>query len=216
MSTINYTTVLFDRTKTIGAFAVVGLVAALLLCLVQPLKYSSTVRLLVMQDLGSATDAYTASRSEERIAENLSTIVYTTTFFDEVMDAGFSIQERYFPSKDYKKRQEWAKTVDATISRGSGLMTITAYHQDVSQAEQIARAVASVLTAKASEYTSGGGVEVRLIDAPLNSRWPVKPNILANAVSGAVLGGLAGIGFVLTQYEKIRRRHQFPHEDNIS
>ena len=114
------------------------------------------------------------------------------------------------------KRQEWAKTVDATIARGSGLMTITAYHQDVSQAEQIARAVASVLTAKAGEYTSGGGVQVKLIDAPLNSRWPVKPNILANAVSGAVLGGLAGIGFVLTQYEKIRRRHQFPHEDNIS
>ena len=52
----------------------VGLVVALLVCFVQPLKYSSTVRLLVMQDLGSATDAYTASRSEERIAENLSTI----------------------------------------------------------------------------------------------------------------------------------------------
>jgi len=216
MATINYTTILFDRIKTIGAFAVVGLVAALLLCLVQPLKYSSTVRLLVMQDLGSTTDAYTASRSEERIAENLSTIVYTTTFFDEVMGAGYSIQERYFPTKDYKKRQEWAKTVDATIARGSGLMTITAYHQDVSQAEQIARAVASVLTDKADEYTSGGGVQVKLIDAPLNSRWPVKPNILANAVSGAVLGGLAGIGFVLMQYEKIRRRHQFVHEDNIS
>ncbi len=216
MATINYTSILFDRARTIGAFCVVGLVVALLVCFVQPLKYSSTVRLLVMQDLGSATDAYTASRSEERIAENLSTIVYTTTFFDEVMKAGFSIQERYFPTKDYKKRQEWAKTVDATIARGSGLMTITAYHQDVSQAEQIARAVASVLTAKASEYTSGGGVQVKLIDAPLNSRYPVKPNILANAVSGVVLGGLVGIGFVLMQYEKIRRRHQFVHEDNIA
>lgn len=212
MATINYTSVLFDRARTIGAFAAVGLVLALLVCLVQPLKYSSTVRLLVMQDLGSATDAYTASRSEERIAENLSTIVYTTTFYDEVMDAGYSIQERHFPTKDYKKRQEWARTVDATIARGSGLLTVTAYHQDVSQAEQIARAVASVLTDKASEYTSGGGVQVKLIDAPLNSRWPVQPNVLANAVSGAVLGGLAGIGFVLTQYEKIRRRHQFVGE----
>ncbi len=213
MPTINYTTVLLDRAKTIGAFAAAGLVGALLLCVVQPLKHSSTVRLLVMQDLGSTTDAYTASRSEERIAENLSTRIYTTTFFDEVMGSGFSIQEKYFPSKDYKRRQEWAKTVDATISRGSGLLTVTAYHQEVAQAEQIARAVASVLTEKADEYTSGGGVQVSLIDAPLNSRWPVKPNILANAVSGAVLGGLVGMGFVLTHYEKIRRRHTLARED---
>lgn len=216
MATINYTTVLLNRARAIAAFGAVGLVIALLICFVQPLKYSSTVRLLVMQDLGSTTDAYTASRSEERIAENLSTIVYTTTFFDEVMKSGFSIQERYFPTQDYKKRQEWAKTVDATIARGSGLMTVTAYHQDVSQAEQIARAVAFVLTEKASEYTSGGGVQVKLIDAPLNSRYPVRPNILANAVTGLVLGGLIGMGFVLARYEKIRRRHQFPHEDNIS
>lgn len=216
MASINYTTVLLDRARTIGAFIAAGLVLALLACFVQPLKYSSTVRLLVMQDLGSATDAYTASRSEERIAENLSNLVYTTTFFDEVMNAGYSIQTRYFPTKDYKKRQEWAKTIDTTIARGSGLMTVAAFHQDVAQAEQIARAVASVLTEKAGEYTSGGGVQVKLIDAPLNSRWPVRPSFVANAVSGAVLGGLVGIGFVLSRYEKIRRRHQFSHEDNIA
>jgi len=28
---------------------------------------------------------------EERIAENLSTIVYTTTFFDQVINSGFEI-----------------------------------------------------------------------------------------------------------------------------
>ena len=216
MATINYTTIIYDRLRTIVAFAAAGLVLALLASFVQPMKYSSTVRLLVMQDLGSATDAYTASRSEERIAENLSTIVYTTTFFDDVMGAGFSIQDRYFPTEDYKKRREWTKTVEATISRGSGIMNVSAYHQDVTQAEQIARAVAFVLTQKATDYVSGGNVEVRIIDAPLNSRWPVRPNFIANSVSGVVLGGLLGIGFVLMQYEKIRRRHQFVHEDLIS
>lgn len=216
MATINYTTIIFNRMRTIIAFAVAGTVLALLVSFVQPLKYSSTVRLLVMQDLGSATDAYTASRSEERIAENLSTIVYTTTFFDDVINSGFSIQDRYFPTQDYKKRREWAKTVDATIARGSGIMTISAYHQDVSQAEQIARAVAFVLTEEATNYVSGGNVQVKIIDAPLNSRYPVRPNIVANSVSGLVLGGLVGIAFVLLQYEKIRRRHQFVHEDGIA
>src|SRR3989338_9490681 len=85
------------------AYALVGLVLALVVSFVQPLRYSSTVRLLVLQDVGSAVDAYTASRSEERIADNLSTIIYTTTFFDQVMGAGFGIDQTVFPENDSKR-----------------------------------------------------------------------------------------------------------------
>ncbi len=208
MSTPNYSSILMDRWKVIVSFGLLGLVFAFLISVVQPLRYSSTVRLLVLQSVGTSVDAYTASRSEERIAENLSTIMYTTTFFDEVLNAGFSIDESSFPEQDYQRRREWNKTIDATVARGSGLMTITAYHRDVDQAEQIARAVSFVLTEKASEFTSGSNVEVKLIDSPLNSRWPVKPNIPANAFSGFVLGGLLGMAYVVTQYNRIRRRHQ--------
>lgn len=213
MASPNYTNVLIDRWKAVLAFAALGLVLSLIVSFVQPLKYSSSVRLLVLQDIGTAVDAYTASRSEERIAENLSTLVYSTTFFDEVINAGFSIDGDYFPEQDAKRRREWSRTIDATVSRGSGLMTVTAYHPDVTQAEQLARAVSFVLTQNASELTSGSTVEVKLIDSPLNSRWPVKPNIPANVVSGFVLGGLVGVAFVLLGYEKIRRRHQFVHEE---
>ncbi|OGL95845.1 hypothetical protein A2348_00335 [Candidatus Uhrbacteria bacterium RIFOXYB12_FULL_58_10] len=213
MASTNHTTVLLERWKSIGAFCLLGLVLSLIVSFVQPLKYSSTVRLLVLQDIGTSVDAYTASRSEERIAENLSNLVYTTTFFDAVINAGFSIDGKYFSEQDAKRRREWSRTVDTTVARGSGLMTVSAYHQDVAQAEQFARAVAFVLTQNASEYTSGSNVEVKVIDSPLNSRWPVKPNIPANAVAGIVLGGLVGAAFVLLEYEKIRRRHQLVHED---
>lgn len=213
MSSPNNTTILFDRWKTVVSFGLLGLVFALLISFIQPLRYSSTVRLLVLQNIGTSVDAYTASRSEERIAENLSTIIYTTTFFDEVLNAGFSIDTDLFPEQDYKRRREWGKTIDATVSRGSGLMTVTAYHRDVDQAEQIARAVSFVLTEKASEFTSGNNVEVKLIDSPLNSRWPVKPNIPANILSGFVLGALLGMAFVVMQYDRIRRKHQLVHED---
>ncbi len=213
MPSRNYTTLLWYGWRTILLFACVGLVLALVISFFQPLKYSSTVRLMVLQDVGSSVDAYTASRSEERIAENLSTILYTTTFFNEVIASGYSIDPSSFHKEDYKKRQDWMKTVSATVSRGSGIMTISAYHQDVIQAEQIVKAVATVLMEQVQVYTSGGNVEVRLIDDPLNSRWPVKPNILANIFSGFVLGGLMGIGYIWLQSERIRRRHQLIHEE---
>lgn len=194
-------------------FGLLGLVLALIVSFVQPLGYSSTVRLLILQDVGSSVDAYTASRAEERIADNLSTLLYTSTFFDQVMDAGFDIDQTVFPDDASKKRKVWGNMVKATVARGSGLLSITAYHRDIDEAEQIVRAIAVVLTERVDEYTSGGSVDVRLVDDPLNSRWPVKPNILVNILSGFILGGFVGIGFVLLQTERIRRRHQLVHEE---
>lgn len=189
-------------------FGLLGLVLSLIISFVQPLEYSSTARLLILQNVGSGVDAYTASRSEERIAENLSTIVYTSTFFEQVMDSGFDVDDGAFPRDDSKRRRAWRRTVSATVARGSGLLTLRAFHQDVRQAEQIVRAVAFVLTDRVGEFTSGGNVQVRLIDAPLNSLWPVRPNVLANLVSGFVLAGFVGVAYVMLESEKIRRRHQ--------
>jgi len=210
---VNYTTILAQAWFTIVLFGLLGLVLALIISFVQPLKYSSTARLLILERTGLTTDAYTASRSEERIAENLTSVIYTTTFFNEVMTAGFGIDVSAFPVDDNNRRRAWARTVTATVARGQGLLTVTAFHRDIQQAEQIVRAVSQVLTEQAPDFTSGSNVQVRLIDAPLNSKYPVKPNVIANAFSGFVLGGLVGIGYVLAQSERIRRRHQFVHED---
>lgn len=209
----NYIRDLFHNWHTIAMFGLLGLVLALIISFIQPLKYSSTARLLILQDVGSGVDAYTASRSEERIADNLSTLIYTSTFFDQVMGSSFSIDESIFPDDPSKQRKEWGRTVNATVARGSGLLTVTAYHRDVDQAEQLVRAIAFVLTDRVGEYTSGGDVKVNLVDEPLNSRWPVKPNVLVNLLSGFVLGGFVGVTYVLLQTERIRRRHQLVHED---
>ncbi len=202
---------LFTGWQSILMFGLLGLVLSLVVSFVQPLRYASSARLLILQNVGASVDAYTASRSEERIADNLSTIIYTSTFFDEVLNAGFKIDKDVFPQDDTSARRAWKKTVDATVSRGSGLLTITAYHPDVRQAEQIVRAVAFVLTDRVSEFTSGDNIKVRLIDAPLNSRWPVKPNIPANTASGFFLGAFVGMAYVMVQTERLRRRHQLVH-----
>jgi capsular polysaccharide biosynthesis protein len=198
---------------TILAFAMLGLVIALLVSFLQPLRYSSTVRLLILQENASSLDAYTASRSTERLAENLATIVFTTSFYDQVMSAGFDIDKTVFPSREDKKRKYWGKTVSATVSRGNGLLTVSVYHTNVEQAQQIVNAIAYVLTQRADDYLSGSDVSVRVVDSALDSRWPAKPNIPANTFSGLILGGLAGVGYVLLQAERVKRRHQLIDEE---
>ncbi len=213
MARHHYSDIFLRGWGTIVAFAVLGLVLALILSFLQPLRYSSTVRLLIIQDVGNL-DAYTASRSVEQVANNLATIVYTTSFFNEVMSAGFDIDESVFPTQEYNKRQTWEKMVSTSVERGTGLLTVTVYHQDVKQAEQIVNAISYVLTQQASSYIStGGSVTVKVVDTALDSRWPAKPNIPANAFSGLVLGGLAGVAFLLLQAERLRRRHQLVDED---
>ncbi|MDA1038639.1 MAG: Wzz/FepE/Etk N-terminal domain-containing protein [bacterium] len=198
--------------RTIILTAVLGLIAAIVLSFFQPLRYRSSIRVLITQNVG-IVDAYTASRSSERIADDISTLIATTAFYGAVMDSGFAIRASYFPTEDRLRRKLWAKTVQSTVLRGTGLLQVDVYHTSVDQAEQIARAMAFVLTTRANEFVSGGGVNARLVDNPLNSRFPVKPNIPINAVTGLVLGGLAGVALVFINTEKLRRRHQLIHEE---
>lgn len=211
MSSTHYSTDLFRGSRSIATFAIFGAVIALLASFIQPLQYSSSVRLLILEQTGSV-DAYTASRSVERLSENFATIIFTTAFFDQVMNAGFDIDKNRFSEKEYKRRKQWSRMVDTTVSRGTGLLSIDVYHPDVDQAEQIVNAIAFILRRDADQYVPGGSIEIRLVDTALNSRWPVRPNIPANIFSGFILGGLIGVAYILLQAEKLRRRHQYVHD----
>lgn len=190
--------------------AAIGMVVAVLLSLTQTLAYSSTTRILITQELG-VVDAYTASRSAERIADDLAGIVYTSTFFDKVINSGSDIDRDYFPRDQVKSRKVWSETVTASVSRGTGLLSIRAYHPDVSQAQEIALAVANVLSTDGWTYTSGGNITIQVVDDPLNSKYPVRPNIPINAISGFFLGGIAGAAYIFIQAERQRIRHRIVH-----
>lgn len=198
--------------RTILLVAVLGLIFAVILSFFQPLKYRSTTRLLISQNVG-IVDAYTASRSSERIADDIATLVHTSSFYNAVMDSGFNIRRNYFPTDELKRRKLWNKTIQPTVLRGTGLLEINVFHTSVDQAEQIARAVSFVLTTQAGDFASGGGIGVRQVDEPLNTRFPVKPNIPVNAFMGLVLGGLAGFALVMINIERLKRRHQLIHEE---
>ena len=84
MAKIRYSTIFLRGWSTIILFAVLGLVLAVVFSFLRPLEYSSTVRLLITQNVGTV-DAYTAARSAERIAEDLATITYTTSLASEII-----------------------------------------------------------------------------------------------------------------------------------
>jgi capsular polysaccharide biosynthesis protein len=204
-------TPLLEGWLTILLCGIVGMALAVLLSFARSLEYSSTTRILITQELG-VVDAYTASRSAERIADDLANIVYTSTFFAKVMASGYNIDPTYFSDDEIARRKEWENAITASVSRSSGLLSITAYHPDVTQAEELAQAVAYILTTQGWTYTSGGNITVQVVDDPLNSRYPVRPNLLVNGFSGLVLGLLGGAGYLLITAERTRRRHRFIDE----
>lgn len=193
-------------------YASIGLVLAVLLSLLRPLEYSATTRIGITQELGSV-DAYTASRSAERIADNLSDAVYFTAVFNELLDAYPDIDATYFGATEKKRRERWGNAITTSVTRGNGLLTIRVYHTSSEQAGLISGAIAEYLAAEGWKYTSGADISIQVVDDVLLSAWPVRPNIPMNAFSGLLLGGLAGVGYILIQTERLRRRHQMIFEE---
>jgi capsular polysaccharide biosynthesis protein len=199
----HYAYVITRNWKKVVLFGLAAAIVGAGLSFLFPLQYSSTLRLLIIQKQLSQADPYTAIKASERIADNLGQIVYTTSFFDKVLEAGFNVDKSVFKTDDTKRRRQWRTMIDTQVIRGSGMLAVTVYHQDPEQASQIAQAIAFVLTTEGWEYVGGGDLQVKLVDEPLNSRYPVKPNVPANAFMGFVLGIMAGTGYVLS----VARRH---------
>jgi capsular polysaccharide biosynthesis protein len=205
MSDINYTDSIRRGWKRIVLFALLTAAFAAAVSFAFPLRYGSTMRLLIIQNQLSSADPYTAIKASERISDNLAQILFTTDFYDKVMAAQFNIDEEYFAGEERKQRKLWNDTISTRVLRGSGMLDITVYHTDPDQATQISQAIAFVLTTEGWEYIGGGDLQVRVVDEPLMSRWPVRPNVPANAFMGLVLGGIAGSGYVLLKEGKRRR-----------
>ncbi len=172
-------------------FAVLGAFLAFSLSFLRPLEYSSTVRLLIIQRGNVPGDAYNAIKSVEGISETLSQVVTTSSFFDKVL-ANEGIDRRPFRGDERKKRKKWQKTISAQVQRGTGFLDITIYHASVSQARELTNIISRILIAEGWQFVSTP-IEVKMVDSPVVSRFPVRPNFLANALAGFMLGGIIAL-----------------------
>lgn len=165
---------------------------------IQPLKYEADSKLIVVQNLGGTiVDQYTASKSNEYLSSILAKVVSSENFFNDVMVSGFNIDKNYFSERSDEKMKMWEKTVYAGVISDTGIITISVFHPDKYQLGQIARAVNYILKTKNGQYHGGGdGVNVKIINEPIISNWPTKPNFILNFGMALVLGLIVGFNYV--------------------
>ncbi len=201
MPSPNYVRLLVRSWRTMIVGALLGAVLASLFSITQPLRYSSTERVLITQTNTAGVDPYTAIKSTERIAQNLSAIMYTTSFFNAVM-AKAKVDPSYFPADEYEKRAMWTKTITTSVEGNTGVMTIVAYHPKREEATELAIRVAEEIRDIAPTYF-GFSIRVQIIDDPLPSRFIAKPDFAANAGFGAILGCLLGVAWVMGKVKQV-------------
>jgi len=173
-----------------------GVLLAVTLSFLQPLQYSSTVRLLITQPGSINVDAFTVLKSNERIAQNLSQLLRTSTFFENILTQAPAVEAGYFPNEEYERRRLWNKTISTSVDSGSGLMTISIYHRDLAQARSLVIAASNEISKQAPNYF-GPAVRVQVIDSPLNSRWFARPNFLNNGMYGLFIGVMVSTLWIL-------------------
>lgn len=181
--------------------SVLGLVLAIGFSLVQPLRYSSTVRLLITQTNITGLDPYTAVKSTERIAQNLTEVVYTSSFFNAVMASG-DVDASYFPQDEISKRDMWRQAIATAVTPGTGVMSVTAYHPSRDQATQLAVRVAQEIANQTPNFF-GYSVRVQIIDDPLPSRFFAKPDFVRNAMFGGIAGFLVASAWVFGRSKNV-------------
>lgn len=175
----------------------VFLIFALAATLARPLKYRSSCRLLVMQDYSAQSEPDAASKSAQYLSNIFSEVVYSSSFFNEVISSDYNIDKNYFNKNDEKRQKQWSKMISAKAISDTGIIDIDIYHTNKEQADQISQAISYILKTKHYLYHGGGDkVSVMIIDNPITSNWPVRPNIIVNLVLAFIFGLCAGIGFL--------------------
>lgn len=180
--------------------AVGGAIIALILSVLQPLRYRATMRVLIIQATTPTLDAFTAVKSSEKVGRNLGRVIASSYFLERVLAANPAIDRAAFPQDERRRRRVWERMVESSVAAETSVMEVRVFHARSAQAHAVAEGVGNVLVRDARDYTGSADINVKVIDSPLVSRFPVRPNIVFNVVFGFVLGGLFGAAWRYLRY----------------
>lgn len=205
MSQFSYTKTIRSHWEVIALVTGIAVVVTLLLAVVSPFKYRATAKVLIIQNQVANLDAYTATKSAEKIGKNLTEVISNSIFYNEVVKANPAIANE-FSSDNLKRRKEWQKDVETTIISETGVLQLSVYNVDKQKAAEILQSISAVLLARGQEFHGGGdAVTMKVIDDIYVSKYPVRPNVPMNLAFALVAGLVFGTLLVILQ-ESARQR----------
>jgi capsular polysaccharide biosynthesis protein len=214
MNKISYLQTIKRDWHVIALLAGIAIVASLGVSLLQPFKYEARAKVLVIQNQVSHLDAYTATKSAEKIGKNLSEVVESTSFYNDVVALYPAIKDE-FSVDPIDLRKEWKQDVNAEIIPETGILDVRAYNEDRQTVADLVNTMTYVLVNKSEKYHGGGlTVSIQVIDDVVVSRYPVRPNIFVNTALAFMLGIVAGSVFVvLNQIRRTAKQENEVSED---
>lgn len=175
--------------KIVLFFAILFAILSSVVSLLFSLEYRADAQVYVISKSRYGVDPYTVIKSAERVGENLVQLTKTNDFYNKVMEQpGYNLDKSNFVDvSERTKRKRWQKTVATSVVYGTGVINIMAYHTDPAMAKKYAGATADTLAAQGWQYV-GGDVTIKVVNDPIASRFPMRPNIVLNIILGFGLG----------------------------
>lgn len=177
--------------------------------LTRPFEYQATVQLLIIQKQADDQDLLSALRATEQVGKSLTDVIYTSTFFEKVLNSDYPIKKK-FSDRPEQRREEWRKAVRTSVAQQSGIITVMVYDTDKEQAAVLARSIAHILTDESQEFHGKSNIIVKVVDDVYTKRWPVKPNLVGSTLAAIFFGSLAGIALVAILPSFRPKREQRP------
>lgn len=183
------TTILRRRSKIIVLTGVIVALATFLVTLLFPMEYRADAQVFIISQSRYGVDPYTVVKSAERIGENITQVMKTNDFYQKVIaQPGYQLDTTRFQNVPERiKRERWEKTISGSVVFGTGVLNVSAYHRNPEQAQAFAGAAVDTLVERGKEYV-GGDVTMKVVNYPVVTRFPARPNIVVNTVLGFIVG----------------------------
>lgn len=161
----------------------------------QPMEYRAQFTVLVLEK-NPNLDGYAAAKAAERLSQSLAKAITTAAFADSVYNQikeNPSLQGNPIISADPQVRQDaWRQEISTLAQPEVGQVKVMVYQKDRTIAGILANAISIATVGLGNDYLSSGNtVSLKVVDYPLTSKVPVRPNIFVNLAAG-VFVGLAG------------------------
>ncbi|MBD3300685.1 MAG: hypothetical protein GF347_05020 [Candidatus Moranbacteria bacterium] len=177
-------------------------------------KYSSTAKILILQD-NLDIDAYRAAKASEYAGEVIEKVVGSSNFMDGVAERYPAIAKTSIWEKDYDKRlEEWNKVVKSNSIVNSGIVDIEVIYENKKVNQEIMTAVIGELTEDGGQYHGNANIRLNRISGPIISNKPTFPNIPLVVVAGFISGIFISVGLILINGKKIDNWFYSKEEEN--